>query len=155
MDIGRAKLAALEEVLEDIGPTEPVVIWAEYRHEIDRIAKATGGVVIDGRTKDAAPIVAAFQRGEIPRLICHPQACGHGITLTRACYAVFYSLSFSAELFEQAKGRLDRAGQTRPVTNILLLACDTVDRAIYGALRSKQSVSDAVYAMIRGEPVPA
>jgi SNF2 family DNA or RNA helicase len=148
--IGTSKLDAMDEVLEEIGPAEPVVLWAEYRSEIDRIAERTRAEIIDGRTKDAAAIVARFQRGEIPRLVCHPQAAGHGVTLVRACYAIFYSLSFSAELFDQARARLDRAGQTRPVTNIMLLAKGTVDATIYGALRSKKSASAAVVEAIRG-----
>jgi SNF2 family DNA or RNA helicase len=64
---------------------------------------------------------------------------------------VFYSRSFSHELFEQAKARLDRAGQTRPVTNYILHATDTVDRAIHAVLNGKRSVAEAVYAMIRGD----
>jgi SNF2 family DNA or RNA helicase len=142
--IGSAKLDALAELLDSIGPDEPVVIWAEYTHEIDRIAALTGGRIIDGRTADAHAVVAAFQRGEIPRLVCHPQACGHGITLTRACYAVWYSMSFSAEFFEQAAARLDRAGQTRPVTNYILLANDTVDHAIFRAVQGKQNAAAAI-----------
>lgn len=146
--IGQSKLDALEEVLDEIGHDEPVVIWAEYTHEIDRIAQRFKCAIIDGRTRDAAGVVKSFQDGVLSRVVCHPQACGHGITLTRACHAVFYSLSFSAELFEQAKGRLDRAGQTRPVTNTMLIAHDTIDSVVYRALKGKQSVSAAVLASI-------
>lgn len=147
-NIGTSKLDELECVLDEIGPTEPVVIWAQYRHEIDRIAQKFGCAIIDGRTKNAAEIVATFQQGGIARLVCHPAACGHGITLTRASYAVFYSLDFSAELFEQARGRLDRAGQTRPITNIMLIAHDTIDSVVYRALKAKKKVSEEVMQSI-------
>lgn len=154
IELGTAKLDALGEVLDSLGDNEPVVIWAEFTSEIDRIQARYGGEVIDGRTKDAGELVSRFQRGEIRRLICHPQACGHGITLTRACYAVFYSLSFSLELWEQARARLDRAGQTRPVTNVVLVAEETVDRAMLGALKRKRGVFEAVLSAIRGTTKP-
>ncbi len=142
VEIGSAKLDAAMELLDEVGPNEPVVVWAEYRAEIDRLAHACGGVVLDGRTSgDAASIVARFQRGEIARLICHPQAAGHGITLTRACYAIYFGLSFSRELFEQSRARLDRSGQTRPVTNYILCAGGTIDRVLWKVLTRKGDVS--------------
>jgi len=157
VEFGRSKIDALEELLEEIGP-QPVVIWGEFRSEIDRIRAACGdgAEVLDGRTsKDAELIVARFQRGEIPRLVCHPQAAGHGITLTRACYSIFHSLSFSRELFEQARARLDRSGQTKPVTNYILCANDTIDRAIWKTLRSKGDVSRGVIdAIAARKPMP-
>jgi SNF2 family DNA or RNA helicase len=126
------------------------VIWAEYRSEIDRICAAFGGVHLDGRTShDAERIVADFQAGRTPRLVCHPQAAGHGITLTRACYAIYFSLSFSLELFEQSRARLDRSGQTRPVTNYILCSDETIDRAIWRVIQSKGNVQREVLNAIR------
>lgn len=151
VEIGSSKLDALAELLEEIGPREPVVIWAEYRAEIDRIRHAIGdgAEVLDGRTShDAASIVRRFQAGEIPRLICHPQAAGHGITLTRACYAIYFGLSFSRELFEQSRARLDRSGQTRPVTNYILCAERTIDHAVWKTIQAKGDVSRAVFEAI-------
>jgi len=149
VETGRSKVDALEELLEEIGPAEPVVIWAEYRSEIDRLRAVTGGEVLDGRTShDAESIVRRFQAGEIRRLICHPQAAGHGITLTRSCYAIYFSLSFSRELFDQSRARLDRSGQTRPVTNYILCADRTIDRAIWKTLQNKGDVARAVIEAI-------
>ena len=145
VETGRSKIDTLEELLEEIGPDEPVVIWAEYRSEIDRIRTVTGGEVLDGRTSgNAEQIVRRFQAGEIRRLVCHPQAAGHGITLTRACYAIYFSLSFSLELFHQSRARLDRSGQTKPVTNYILCADQTIDRAIWKTIQAKGDVAEAV-----------
>lgn len=151
VQVGESKIESALELLEEIGPDEPVVIWAEFRSEIDRLRHAIGKgcEVLDGRTSgEAASIVARFQSGTIPRLICHPQAAGHGITLTRACYAIYFGLSFSRELFEQSRARLDRSGQTRPVTNYILCADNTVDRVVWKTIESKGKVSEAVFKAI-------
>ncbi len=91
-----------------------------------------------------------FQNGDIQRLICQPMAAGHGITLTKAHYAVYYSLGFSYELFKQSKDRIHRLGQDQPCTYFMLLAEDTVDEAAYGVVRGKGKVSDALLAVLSG-----
>lgn len=147
-ELGESKLDALEDALDEIGADEPVVIWAEFTHDIDRIAmrmeqRGEPSAIIDGRTSSAAGETArAFQAGEIRRLICHPAAAGHGITLTRASYAIYYGLSFSFELYEQSRDRIHRAGQTRPCTYLHLIAPETIDESLLRVVRRKASVSD-------------
>jgi SNF2 family DNA or RNA helicase len=147
--VGDSKLQALAEVLDEIGP-EPCVIWAEFRHEIERIEamiRERGESVarIDGETSHfAGETAAAFQRGDISRLICHPASAGHGITLTRGKYAIYYSLSFSLEQHDQSRARIHRIGQTRGCVYTYLMAQDTVDRAMLAVLKRKRSVSAAM-----------
>ena len=153
--IGRSKLNALNDTLDEIGP-RPCLIWAEFRHEIDAIAELCrrrdeSVSIIDGRTSSlAGGLAAQFQDGQIQRLICQPQAAGHGITLTRASYAVYYSLGFSYENFKQSRDRIHRLGQTEPCTYYILIAEDTVDEATYGVVRGKGKASDALLAVLSG-----
>ena len=153
--IGSTKLDALADIFDQLGP-QPCLIWAEFRHEIDAIEalckeRGESVAIIDGRTShDAGSITERFQAGEISRLICQPQAAGHGITLTRASYAVYYSLGFSYENFKQSRDRIHRAGQTKPCTYYILLAEDTVDEAAYGVVRGKGKASDALLAVLSG-----
>jgi hypothetical protein len=108
--VGGAKLEALGGVLDEIGP-EPCLIWFEFRGERRRIVRmleerGESFDFIDGETSGrAAEIAGRFQAGGISRLVCHPQACGHGVTLHRARHAVYYSLSFSGELHTQSRDR--------------------------------------------------
>lgn len=153
--LGSSKLDALAELLDEIGPSEPVVIWAEFREEIRRIEamiRERGETVgrIDGETSDKAGITAAaFQSGAIKRIVCHPASAGHGITLHAASYTVYYSLSFSSEQHEQSRDRIHRVGQTRNCTYVYLLAEDTVDRAMLGVVRRKRTVSDTMAEMLK------
>lgn len=114
--IGSSKLNALSDLLDELGHDQPVVIWAEFRDEIRRIEAMIldrGEMVgtIYGETSALAGETASrFQRGELKRLVCHPASAGHGLTLTAASYAVYYSLSFSMEQHEQSRDRIHRIG---------------------------------------------
>ncbi len=160
--IGTSKMEALDELLDELG-SEPVVIWAEFTEDIKEIQvllmrrKEEYGV-IDGRTSgEAGDTAAAFQGGKIKRLVCHPQAAGHGITLTAASYAIYFSLSFSYEQYEQSRDRIHRAGQTRPCTYYHLIASGTVDETCLKVVRRKASTADAVRMVLAqtNEPQPA
>lgn len=141
---GSSKLEELADVLDELGPKEPVLIWAEFTTSIDRIVamlreRGESVATIDGRTKDVLPIVEAFQRGEITRIVAHPQAAGHGTDgLQRVCnYAVYYELSYSGEQHEQSRDRLHRGGQEKPVTYIYLLAEGTIDEDLLDCVEKK------------------
>lgn len=55
---------------------------------------------------------------------------------------VFLSLPWSLELYEQTVGRLHRSGQLHDVWVYILMARDSVDEKIWGALHSKRAVSE-------------
>lgn len=151
--IGSSKIDAALDIIDSLG-SEPVVVWAEYSHEIDRLMDAiadTGRSVarLDGSTSgEAGSIVERFQRGEIDVLVCQPQAAGHGVTLTRACYAVYFSLSFSYELYHQSRDRIHRTGQKRKCVYYHLIAPDTVDESCLRVVQRKKSAAEAVRDML-------
>jgi SNF2 family DNA or RNA helicase len=150
--LGTSKIDVMGEVLDEIGG-QPVVVWAEFTNEIDRISNAIRArgesvAVIDGRSRDRSDTIESFQGGKIQRLVCHPAAAGHGVTLTAAAYDIFYSHSFSSETYEQARARIYRAGQHRPVTHFHLIAVGTVDQRVWKALQNKRSGSEAVMEML-------
>lgn len=155
--IGHSKIDAMLELLEEIGD-EPIVIWCEFTHEIDRVKEAlekSGRVcdTIDGRSSHrAGETAAAFQRGDIRAVVCHPAAAGHGITLTRASYCLFFALSFSAEQHEQAMNRIHRIGQDRPCTYYYLLTKvngeETVDWRCHAVSKGKMTASAALEAEV-------
>ena len=151
--LGSSKLDALAEVVEEAG-NQPIVVWAEFTQEIDRIRAMLMQIghteIIDGRTSaDAGRIAADFQAGKTRFLVCHPAAAGHGITLTAAAVAVYFSLSFSSELHLQSRDRIHRVGQTRKCVYVYLLARDTVDWSAFRALRAKKSRADLITDALR------
>lgn len=151
--IDTAKLDALKDIMTDLPPEEPIVVFCRFKPDLDAVSEAAqkcGRVSYElsgrkdelqlWRSGDANATVLAVQI----------QAGGLGIDLTRACVCVFYSLGASMGDYLQARARLDRKGQTRNVTYYHLLAkCDgkkTVDHKIYKLLERKEITANKVLA---------
>lgn len=167
-----SKIAALNDYADEMG-NDPFICWFQFRHERERIKalfKERGQHCewIDGETShEAGRLAQDFQAGLIPVLLCHPQAAGHGITLTRASHAIYYSLDFSFENWEQSRGRIHRAGMgDRPATYTVLRSRfpldhlpdekrRTVDGAMLDTVRRKGRASDGVLDALRDIGVDA
>lgn len=145
IDDGKERL--LEEICEDVAVSEPIVVFCRFRHDLDvvrRVAERTGRRYgeLSGRQRDLTQ-QATMPEG-IDLMGVQIQSGGVGIDLTRAAYAVYFSLGFSLGDYEQSLARTHRPGQTRPVSYYHLIAENTVDRAVYGALRKRRNVVEAV-----------
>jgi len=92
-----------------------------------------------------------WQAGDAPVLAVQIDSGGVGIDLTRARYAIYYSLGFSLGSYEQSLARIHRPGQTRPVEYIHLLARGTVDEKVMAALRTRADVVNSVLQQMRGQ----
>jgi SNF2 family DNA or RNA helicase len=170
MTLGSSKLDALGELLDELG-NEPVIVWCEFTADVDRVAdyirqRGEDVATIDGRTSGKAhETAAAFQAGSLRRIVAHPAAAGHGITLTAASYAIYYSWSFSYEQHQQSRDRIHRAGQTRPCTYYYLVAqipeahalrdsdgipeTATVDSAMLRVVRRKATAAEAIRDLLK------
>lgn len=149
--IDGGKAGELAEYLSEISPKEPVVVFCRFRHDLDEVAARTtdaGRVCyeLSGRINSLREWQEATG-GEV--LAVQIQAGGIGVDLTRACYGVFYSIGYGLSEYEQAKARLDRPGQTRPVTLTHLIATGTVDETVFGSLSRKANAVEDVIDRIR------
>jgi SNF2 family DNA or RNA helicase len=89
--------------------------------------------------------IAKFEETDEPTVfIAQIQAGSLGISLVAASEAIFYSHTYDYAEFAQACDRLHRIGQSRPVTYYHLIARDTVDEAVWLALRTKKNVAEIV-----------
>ena len=89
--------------------------------------------------------LAQFEETEKPTVMCIQTATGSlGISLVAASEAIFYSHGYDYAEFAQACDRLHRIGQKRKVTYYHLVAEDTIDEAVWMALRTKRNVADVV-----------
>ena len=145
VDDGKAKL--LLDLIEDIDPHEPVVVFCRFRHDLTRVADVAKILKrcygeLSGKQNDLT--ADATMPAHIKVLGVQIQSGGVGIDLTRARYAVYYSLGYSLSDHEQSLARLHRPGQTRPVNYYHLIAENTVDRRVYGALRQRKEIIGVV-----------
>lgn len=147
LEIDTAKAERLAEFLSDLPVDEPVVVFCQYRHNLEqvrRVAEATGRTYgeISGARKDLTD-KATMPEG-ISLMAVQWQSGAVGIDLTRARYGVIYSATFNGGNFVQGLARQHRPGQTRTTFFYHLLAEGTVDFAVYGALEKRRLVTEAV-----------
>ncbi len=152
VQIDSAKLNLLRDVLEDIAPDEPVVVFCRFHKDLEavnRVADETGrrSLELSGRRDE----LKRWQAGEAPVLAVQIDSGGVGVDLTRARYSLYYSLGFSLGSYEQSLARIHRPGQTRPVEYIHLLAQDTVDEQVMAALARRSDVVNSVLQQMKGE----
>jgi len=148
LEIDKAKAEALREIIE--GTDEPVVVFAQFRYDLATVHKVGGDQVaeLSGRCDELADWAAGHKR-----ILAVQIASGaEGIDLTRARYAVYLSTGFNLGLYLQSEKRVHRPGQAKPVTYYHIVARDTIDEKVLGALRSRRNTVDAVLSMISRSP---
>jgi SNF2 family DNA or RNA helicase len=142
--LGDSKLATLADWLEDLPPEEPVVCFARFRHDLDTLRQVIHAM---GRTyaelSGHANELECWQQGQASVLGVQMQAGGLGVSMVRAKYAVFISMSSLGD-YLQARARVHRPGQAHRVLYVHLVAQGTVDEKIYRALAARQSVIESV-----------
>jgi SNF2 family DNA or RNA helicase len=143
------KATTLAEILQDLAETEPVVVIARFRADLDAIAATARQLgrpysEVSGERKD----LEAWQAGNTTIIGVQIQSGGAGIDLSRAAYCIYYSLTHSLGDYEQSLARLRRPGQTRCVRYYHLCARDTIDETIYKALRNRRDVIEAVMSRL-------
>jgi SNF2 family DNA or RNA helicase len=147
---GNAKLRKTVAILRKVSP--PVVVFCRFLEEIRILQQALDSRSIGtltGATADRGNVVTGFQKGLTDILLCQIRTGGVGIDLFASHTAVIYSSSWSSIDHHQAISRLNRIGQNSPVTIYWLQAIDTIDEAIYRAIRNKQTNIKKILSTIK------
>lgn len=142
--IHEKKLDALEEIIDTTG--EPVLVFYSFRHDLEAIKKR----IPDARELESSEDIARWNQGEIPVLLCHPASVGYGLNLQDGGHViVWYGLTWSLELYQQANARLFRQGQQKAVIIHHLIAEGTVDEQVMRALQHKDTSQIALLAALK------
>ena len=149
--VHHAKQENLEALFDELPPSEPVVVFCQFRADLAAVAAAAQKVGRDCRELSGkANELDEWQQekgGEV--LAVQIQAGGAGVELVRARHCVYFSLGFSLGDYEQSLARVHRPGQERRVFYHHLIATDTVDELVYRALAGRREVLDDVLEAIR------
>nr|WP_271497357.1 DEAD/DEAH box helicase [Enterococcus sp. 5H] len=144
--IHEAKLDALERIIEE-AQGQPILVFYSYKHDLARILK---------RFKQATALdiksdhIDQWNDGKIDLLLAHPQSAGHGLNLQKGGHIiVWFGLTWSLEYYQQANARLDRQGQTESVIVHHIVAKDTLDEQVIGALQQKEVNQDALLEAVK------
>lgn len=148
ISIHERKLDALEDLVESSAGS-PLLIAYWFRHDLERIQKR-----FTVRELKTEIDIQDWNAGKIPVAIIHPAAAGHGLNLqSGGSTLIWFSLTWSLELYQQTNARLYRQGQKETVRIYHLVCKGTLDEAILKSLErkdaSQQRLIDAVKAEVR------
>ena len=140
------KLQILDGLIEEANG-QPVLIFYNYRHELDRILERYPEAV-SIKEPDA---VRRWNAGKIPVLLAHPASAGHGLNLQEGGHIIiWYGPTDNLEYYQQANKRLHRPGQKQPVLIHHILAKNTLDAPVLDStLLPKEEQQNALLEAVR------
>lgn len=140
------KLNKLGQLVEEANG-QPVLVFYAYKHERDRIL-AQFPQAVDVKDKNA---IERWNAREIPILLAHPASAGHGLNLQFGGHiAIWYNLTWSLELYQQANKRLHRMGQGETVLIHHIIVSGGIDsRILTSVLASKDKTQNALIDALR------
>ena len=147
-----AKTEAVLDLVEELSG-QPCIIGYHFAHDLERLKAAFpnapiigSGVV--GHKLDS--IIDDWNVGKTSVLLAHPMSAGHGLNLQGTGHAViWYSLTWSLEIYEQFIRRLWRQGQKNHIVVHHIMAKDTIDEAIMMAIRRKDKTQQTLLTAVR------
>lgn len=143
--VHEAKVARLKKLVESVG--ENVIIFTNYRHERAAVVKALGATDAEGVKGD---LETQWNRGQLPRLVADPRSLGHGLNLQEGGRTIiWYSQTWSRELYDQAIARVARKGQGKQPMVYRLICPGTIDDAVVETLRTRGESQSVMMDLMR------
>ena len=145
LEFHNRKLDALEDLIEAANG-KPVLVAYWFKHDLERI-KARFDVREISTSKD----IQDWNKGKIPVAVIHPASAGHGLNLQAGgSTMIWFGLTWSLELYQQANARLWRQGQQADTVVIHhIVAAGTIDERIMTALRNKDKTQSALIEAVK------
>lgn len=151
LDSNRIKV--LDELLEETrGRT---IIWTHFTPDIENIYKHISEkygkesvLTYHGATsrEERDYVKEVFKRGRevdhIRFLIANDKTGGYGNNWTAATLNIYYSYDYDYNIHHQTQDRIHRIGQTEPVTNVYLIARNTIEERMIEVLKNKQNIAE-------------
>lgn len=138
------KLDALEDILEAANG-KPVLIAYWFKHDLERILER-----FPAERLDSADSIKRWNNGEIPISVIHPASAGHGLNLQAGgSTLVWFSLTWSLELYQQTNARLWRQGQKETVVIHHIITKGTIDQQVMNALKQKDKIQTALIDAVK------
>lgn len=152
-----------EELLRGIQQSEgKVIVFVPYKHSAVKVLEAVRGAghsaeEVNGDVSPSARerIYTMFMQSPTPRvLVAHPTCMSHGLTLTEASTIIWWGLPDSLETYEQANGRITRAGQ-RNKQLVLRMVSTKAERRIYALLDRRADIQQDLLDMFESQDLGA
>ena len=143
-EIHNKKLDKLEEIIESANG-KPVLIAYWFKADKERIEKR-----FKVREIKTADDIKQWNKGMIDLALIHPASAGHGLNLqSGGSTLVWFSLTWSLELYQQTNARLYRQGQKETVVIHHLITKNTIDEDIIKSLKRKDKTQEALMKAVK------
>ena len=146
------KLDALEDIIESMNGS-PLLCAYWFKHDLERITERLSEKRIDFEVLTSEDAIRRWNEGKVTVGLIHPASAGHGLNLQDGgSNMVWFSLTWSLELYQQTVARLWRQGQssgTVVVTHII--SKGTIDQKVMKALSSKETTQTALIDAVKAE----
>lgn len=147
-EIHRQKLDVIEEIVD--ATDKPLLVFYNYQHEAERLLEnfkeLHPRILKDAKDQDD------WNAGKIKMLIAHPASVGFGLNLQYGSNTiVWFGLTWSLELNQQANARLYRQGQKESVIIHYIVAKDSIDEVVMAAIRKKEVNQDALMEALKAK----
>ncbi len=139
------KLDKLEEIVEE-SQGQPILLFYNFKHDKERILERFNQAVVLGSDgyKDE------WDKGNTEILLAHPASAGHGLNLQQGGHIiVWFGLTWSLELYQQANARLYRQGQDNTTIIHHIMTDNTIDQRVYKALQNKELTQDELMNAVK------
>lgn len=146
------KLEALEDIIESAnGQSMLITYW--FKHDLSRLEAKLASLQVRHRRIDDGASIRAWNAKEVPVGLIHPASAGHGLNLQQGgSNLVWFSLTWSLELYQQTVARLWRQGQNAQTVVVQHLVCEnTIDERVMKALEEKSSIQNALIQAVKAE----
>ena len=146
IEIHDRKLDDLEDLIEQANG-KPVLIAYWFKHDRNRILERFPAEQLDGEDS-----IRRWNGGKIPVALIHPASAGHGLNLQAGgSTLVWFSLTWSLELYQQTNARIWRQGQKETVVIHHLVAKNTIDEDVMSALEKKETGQAALLRAVKAK----
>ena len=148
--IHNRKLEMLEDLIEAANG-QPVLVAYWFKHDRTRIlSHLEKAGYSDVRDLKSSEDIRDWNEGKIPVALIHPASAGHGLNIQSGGHIlIWFGLTWSLELYQQANARLWRQGQRETVTIHHIITKDTVDEDVLAALASKDVTQEKLIAAVK------
>lgn len=141
------KLEVLEELIEE-AKGEPVLVFYNFKHDKERILERFK----DTRVLDTDQDIKDWNNKKIKVLLAHPASAGHGLNLQEGgSIIIWFGLTWSLELYQQANARLNRQGQNETVRIYHIIAEKTIDERVLEVLKGKNTRQEELLRKLKAE----
>ena len=133
VEIHSRKLDALEDLIESANG-KPLLVAYWFKHDLKRISERLTEKSIPFQILNSEGSIRRWNKGELPVALIHPASAGHGLNLqSGGSTIVWFSLTWSLELYQQTKARLYRQGQKDTVIIHHIITKGTIDELLISA----------------------